>query len=59
MIMAEIGKIERLLARPQLRATQLDKLLPELGSEAVLEPMGRTQRRLGDIDFELIGKDCE
>lgn len=59
LLLAEIQKIDQLLEDSQLRATQLDKLLPQLGSEAVLEPMCRTQRRLGDIDFELIGRDRE
>ena len=54
MILAEIEKIEGMLEHTRL--SQLDNLLPQLGSEFVLNAACRTQRRLGDIDFEMISR---
>ncbi len=54
LILAEIQKIEGMLET--CRLSQLDQLLPQLGSEFVLNAACRTQRRLGDIDFEMISK---
>ena len=54
MILAEIQKIEGMLEHTRL--SQLDNFLPQLGSEFVLNADCRTQRRLGDIDFEMISR---
>lgn len=54
MILAEIQKVEGMLEHTRL--SQLDNLLPDLGSEFVLNADCRTQRRLGDIDFEMISR---
>ena len=54
LILAELTKIEGMLENTRL--SQLDNLLPQLGSEFVLNAACRTQRRLGDIDFEMISR---
>ena len=56
MLMAEISKIDDLLANAELPQTQLDAATRQLGSEFILNPFCRTQRRLGDIDFEMISR---
>ena len=55
-LMAEMSRIDGLLTQMHLGTTQLDEMMRELGSELVLDPEGRTQRRLGDIDYELLSR---
>lgn len=55
-ILAELGKIEGLLAKSKLGTSQLDGMMQQLGSEYILDPACRTQRRLGDIDYEMLSR---